>query len=142
MLTYLTSVARGPSQRFEVLAQLVSSLFDTTKAGAIEYLKTSPWKKCVLHMLDMLKILQVGPCGGGGGLGLVWGLGGELGFRGGLGRPLRPRWTCSRMRRWGLGVQGLVVWVDGLAWGLRVCGSVACSRSEGQGDGGWGSTAW
>ena len=30
MLTYLVSVAKGPSQKLEVLGQLVSSLFDLT----------------------------------------------------------------------------------------------------------------
>lgn len=60
MLQYLTTVARGPAQRFEVLAQLVSSLFDLNPSMAT-HLKTSLWKKCVINLLEMLKVLQDNP---------------------------------------------------------------------------------
>ena len=58
-LKFLAEKARGPAQRFEVLAQLVSSLFDT-KTNMNDHLKTSVWKHCVNNMLEMMKILQVG----------------------------------------------------------------------------------
>lgn len=60
MLTYLASVAKGAAQRFEVLAQLASSLFDLNP-GMAGHLKTSVWKKCVLNLLDMLKVLEENP---------------------------------------------------------------------------------
>ena len=60
MLTYLASVAKGPAQRFEVLAQLVSSLFDLNPSMSA-HLKTSVWKKCVINLLDMIKLLEDHP---------------------------------------------------------------------------------
>jgi len=60
MLTYLATVAKGPAQRFEVLAQLVSSLFDLNPSMS-SHLKVSLWKKCVINLLDMLKLLQDNP---------------------------------------------------------------------------------
>lgn len=60
MLTYLVTVAKGPAQRFEVLAQLVSSLFDLN-LGVSAHLKTSVWKKCIINLLDMLKLLEDNP---------------------------------------------------------------------------------
>lgn len=60
MLTYLVTVARGPGQRFEVLAQLTSSLFDLNP-GMKGHLPTGLWKKCVVNLFEMLRILQV--CG-------------------------------------------------------------------------------
>ena len=60
MLTYLVTVAKGPAQRFEVLAQLVSSLFDLNPSMSA-HLKTSVWKKCVINLLDMLKLLEEHP---------------------------------------------------------------------------------
>ncbi len=60
MLQYLTTVARGPAQRFEVMAQLVSSLFDLNPSMAT-HLKPSLWRKCVVCLLDMLKLLQDNP---------------------------------------------------------------------------------
>lgn len=58
MLTYLVNVARGPAQRFEVLSQLSSSLFDLNP-GLLGHLQTGLWRKCVANLLEMLKLLQV-----------------------------------------------------------------------------------
>lgn len=60
MLQYLTTVARGQAQRFEVLAQLVSSLFDLNPSMAT-HLKTSLWRKCVINLLDMVQLLKDNP---------------------------------------------------------------------------------
>mmetsp|Transcript_33430 Transcript_33430/g.84725 ORF Transcript_33430/g.84725 Transcript_33430/m.84725 type:complete len:947 (-) Transcript_33430:272-3112(-) len=60
MLQYLTTVARGQAQRFEVLAQLVSSLFDLNPSMA-SHLKVSLWRKCVINLLEMLRVLQENP---------------------------------------------------------------------------------
>jgi hypothetical protein len=60
MLSYLSTVAKGPAQRFEVLAQLVSSLFDLNPSMSA-YLKTSVWKKCVINLLEMVKLLEENP---------------------------------------------------------------------------------
>lgn len=60
MLTYLITVAKGSAQRFECYAQLVSSLFDMNPSMA-SHLKTSLWKKCIINLLEMLKILQDNP---------------------------------------------------------------------------------
>eukprot|EP00967_Tisochrysis_lutea_P060196 scaffold76946_cov19-Tisochrysis_lutea.AAC.1 len=60
MLQYLVTVAKGPAQRFEVLGQLVSSLFDSNPS-LNSHLKTSVWKKCVINLLEMMKILQENP---------------------------------------------------------------------------------
>ncbi|KAG1661195.1 hypothetical protein FOA52_006001 [Chlamydomonas sp. UWO 241] len=60
MLQFLTTIAKGPAQKFEVMAQLVSSLFDLNP-GMAGHLKTSVWKKCVIQMLDMLKLLEANP---------------------------------------------------------------------------------
>lgn len=58
MLTYLASVSKGPAQKFEILSQLVSSLFDLNPVMAT-HLKTSLWKRVIITLLDMLKLLQV-----------------------------------------------------------------------------------
>ena len=60
MLQYLVTVSKGPAQRFEVLGQLVSSLFDSNPS-LNSHIKTSVWKKCVINLLEMLKILQDNP---------------------------------------------------------------------------------
>ncbi|GIL91165.1 hypothetical protein Vretimale_18799 [Volvox reticuliferus] len=60
MLTYLVTVARGSAQRFEVLAQLTSSLFDLNP-GMMGHLQTGLWKKCVVNLFEMLRILQDNP---------------------------------------------------------------------------------
>jgi translation initiation factor 3 subunit C len=60
MLQYLVTVAKGPAQRFEVLGQLVSSLFDSNPS-LNSHLKTSVWKKCIINLLEMMKILQDNP---------------------------------------------------------------------------------
>lgn len=44
----------------QVLGQLISSLFDLNPTMAT-HLKESLWKKCVLNLLDMVKILQENP---------------------------------------------------------------------------------
>ncbi len=58
MLTYLVQVSKGPAQKLEVLAQLVSSLFDLNPTSS-SYLKLNLWRKCVIHMLDIMTLLQV-----------------------------------------------------------------------------------
>lgn len=58
MLSYLVQVSKGPAQKLEVLAQLVSSLFDLNPTSS-SYLKLNLWRKCVIHMLDIMKLLQV-----------------------------------------------------------------------------------
>jgi hypothetical protein len=58
MLTYLVQVSKGAAQRLEVLAQLVSSLFDLNPTSS-SYLKLNLWRKCVVHMLEIMKLLQV-----------------------------------------------------------------------------------
>ncbi|GFH25806.1 eIF3 p110, partial [Haematococcus lacustris] len=60
MLHYLSTVAKGQAQRFELLGQLVSSLFDLNPTMAT-HLKTSLWKKCVIHLLEMVKLLEDNP---------------------------------------------------------------------------------
>ncbi len=60
MLQYLVTVSKGPAQRFEVLGQMVSSLFDSNPS-LNSHLKTSVWKKCVINLLEMMKILQENP---------------------------------------------------------------------------------
>lgn len=60
MLQFLATIAKGPAQRFEVMAQLVSSLFDLNP-GMSGHLKTSVWKKCVNQLLEMLKLLEENP---------------------------------------------------------------------------------
>ncbi len=60
MLQYLTTVAKGPAQKFGVMAQLVSSLFDLNPSMAT-HLKPSLWRRCVIILLDMLKLLQENP---------------------------------------------------------------------------------
>ncbi|MEW5305255.1 MAG: hypothetical protein WDW36_007810 [Sanguina aurantia] len=60
MLTYLASVSKGPAQKFEILSQLVSSLFDLNPVMAT-HLKTSLWKRVIITLLDMLKLLQENP---------------------------------------------------------------------------------
>ena len=76
MLTYLATVTKGPAQRFEVLSQLVSGLFDLNPSMSA-HLKTSVWKKCIINLLEMLKLLEehpnvkVGEGDVGGGFGTV-----------------------------------------------------------------------
>ena len=60
MLSYLATVAKGPAQKFELLSQLISSLFDLNP-GLSGHLKTSVWKKCVINLLEMLKLLEDNP---------------------------------------------------------------------------------
>lgn len=60
MLTYLVTVAKGAAQKFEVYAQLVSSLFDLNP-GMHGHLKTSIWKKCVINIFEMMTILAENP---------------------------------------------------------------------------------
>jgi len=60
MLQFLVTIAKGPAQRFEVMAQLVSSLFDLNP-GMAGHLKTSVWKKCIIQLLEMLKLLEENP---------------------------------------------------------------------------------
>lgn len=60
MLTYLVTVAKGAAQKFEVYAQLVSSLFDLNP-GMHGHLKTSIWKKCVINLFEMMNILADNP---------------------------------------------------------------------------------
>lgn len=57
MLTYLSTVSKTPAQRFEVLAQLVSSLFDLSPSMS-GHMKIPLWRKCVTHLLDMMAVLQ------------------------------------------------------------------------------------
>lgn len=56
MLAYLANVSRGAAQRFEVLAQLVSSLFDLSPSVS-GHMKIPTWRSCVRHVLDMMQIL-------------------------------------------------------------------------------------
>jgi hypothetical protein len=57
---FCPQVSKGPAQRFEVLAQLVSSLFDLNP-GMAGHLKTSVWKKVVINLLEMVKLLEDNP---------------------------------------------------------------------------------
>ena len=60
MLTYLATVAKGAPQRLELLAQLVSTLFDLTPGGH-SHMKVPLWKKCVLRMLEIMALLKEHP---------------------------------------------------------------------------------
>lgn len=60
MMTFLVSVAKGPAQEVQVLAHLVSSLFDLNPSMA-SHMKVSQWKTCTQYMLQMLSILIDNP---------------------------------------------------------------------------------
>lgn len=60
ILSFLATVSKGPAQKFELLSQLSSSLFDLSP-GLGGHLKTSVWKKCVINLLEMLKLLEDNP---------------------------------------------------------------------------------
>ena len=61
MLTYLATVSKGAAQRLEVLAQLVSTLFDLTPGGGHAHMRVPLWKRCVLRMLEVMALLQEHP---------------------------------------------------------------------------------
>ena len=60
MLTFLIGVSRSPPQRFEVLAQLVSSLFDLNPSLSA-HMKMPLWRTCVGHVLEMMALLKEHP---------------------------------------------------------------------------------
>jgi len=60
MLTYLVAVSKGPAQRVQVLAQLVSALFDLTTGAAVA-MKVPLWRVAVVHMLEVVALLEAHP---------------------------------------------------------------------------------
>lgn len=55
MLTYLSSVAKGPAQRIEVLLSVVSALFDINPSMST-HMPVPLWKRCVGVVLEVSKV--------------------------------------------------------------------------------------
>eukprot|EP00193_Tetraselmis_chui_P013756 CAMPEP_0177770216 /NCGR_PEP_ID=MMETSP0491_2-20121128/10794_1 /TAXON_ID=63592 /ORGANISM="Tetraselmis chuii, Strain PLY429" /LENGTH=962 /DNA_ID=CAMNT_0019287391 /DNA_START=118 /DNA_END=3006 /DNA_ORIENTATION=+ len=60
MLTYLASISKGPSQKLEVLLQIVGALFDINPSLSTT-MATPLWKRCVKTILEILDVLAENP---------------------------------------------------------------------------------
>lgn len=58
MLSYLASIAKGPSQKVEVLIQIVGALFDLNPSMSAN-MAPPLWRRCVKTILEILGILKV-----------------------------------------------------------------------------------
>ncbi|KAK9794329.1 hypothetical protein WJX73_000840 [Symbiochloris irregularis] len=57
MLTYLTSVAKGPCQRISVMLSMVSAIFDINPSMST-HMPVPLWKRCVSVVLEVLSLLS------------------------------------------------------------------------------------
>uniref|UniRef100_A0A061RYI4 Eukaryotic translation initiation factor 3 subunit C n=1 Tax=Tetraselmis sp. GSL018 TaxID=582737 RepID=A0A061RYI4_9CHLO len=60
MLTYLSTIAKGPSQRIQVLIQIVGALFDMNPSMSTN-MSVPLWKRCVKTILEILEELKAHP---------------------------------------------------------------------------------
>ncbi|KAK9812688.1 hypothetical protein WJX72_002071 [[Myrmecia] bisecta] len=60
MLTYLSTVAKGPCQKIEVLVHVISSLFDINPSMST-HMNVSLWKRCVNTLFELLQLLADNP---------------------------------------------------------------------------------
>eukprot|EP00873_Tetraselmis_striata_P013074 jgi/Tetstr1/433338/TSEL_022624.t1 len=60
MLTYLATISKGPSQKLEVLMQIVGALFDINPSMSTT-MAVPLWKRCVKTILEVLEVLKAHP---------------------------------------------------------------------------------